>query len=113
MFCPKCNADYPEGHLRSSQCGVRLVTRHQPHPLDGDSHATLAWYGDDPVAFSAIVAALQDANIQTHEISAHYHLSREPGTYGPLQGIYVHAEDLTAARKVIAEVLGRNERSTA
>ncbi len=71
------------------------------------------WHGDDPAAFSAVLAALQDADIQTHEISAHYHLSRIPGTYGPLQGIYVHSEDLPAAHKVIAEVLARNEGTTA
>ena len=109
MFCPKCNADYPQGTTRCIQCGVRLVTRHQPESDGGSSHATLAWHGDDPAAFSAILAALQDADIQTHEISAHYHLSREPGMFGPQQGIYVHAEDLAAAGKVIAEVLARNE----
>jgi len=111
MFCPKCNADYPQGTTRCSQCGVRLVARHQPESAGGSSHATLAWHGDDPAAFSAILAALQDADIQTHEISAHYHLSREPGMFGPQQGIYVHAEDLAAARRVIAEVLGRGNDS--
>jgi hypothetical protein len=109
MFCPKCYVDYPQGTTGCSQCGVRLVARHQPESAGGNSRAALAWYGDDPAAFSAVLAALQDADIQTHEISAHYHLLREPGTFGPLQGIYVHAEDLTAARKVIAEVLGRND----
>jgi hypothetical protein len=113
MFCPKCNVDYSQGTTRCSQCGVRLVARHEPKSSGGNSQATLAWHGEDPVAFSAIVAAFQDADIQTHEISAHYYLSREPGVYGPQQGIYVHAEDLAAARKVIAEVLSRNEAGTA
>jgi hypothetical protein len=109
MFCPKCNADYPKEQSRCSKCGVRLVARHQPNVSGGDSQATLAWHGDDPTAFSAVLAALQDADIQTHEISAHYHLSREPGMFGPQQGIYVHTADLAAAHRVIAEVLGRQE----
>ncbi len=113
MFCPKCNADYPQGTTRCSRCGVRLVARHQPESAGGSSHATLARHGDDPAAFSAVLAALQDADIQTHKISAHYSLSRIPGTYGPLQAIYVHSEDLPAAHKVIAEVLARNEGTTA
>lgn len=102
MFCPKCNKDYSNEVTRCGECGARLVARHN---TQNDSLAVLAWHGSDPVAFSAVLAALQGSHIRTHEISVHYHLSRQPGD-GSGYGIYVNSVDCAAATGVIAEVLG-------
>lgn len=75
MICPVCNAEYREGYTRCLECDARLV---EPIRLSSEASAAakappkpsppvVVWRGQDPVAFSAVVSALADANIQYFE----------------------------------------------
>jgi hypothetical protein len=65
----------------------------------------LAWRGEDPVAFSAVQAALQEANIPTYEIDEHDQLAFQH-VGPPSYGIFVRDEDVTRAQKIAHEALG-------
>jgi len=80
-----------------------------PNESAGSSHErktgpALAWGGEDPVAFSAALAALEDAGIPVHEMSEHDQFT-VPQISGPQYRIFVPRESLSAAEKVIREAL--------
>ena len=64
MFCPLCKAEYREGFLKCADCQVDLVNA---LPIDpeppGKFRLVRLWRGADPVFYSALTAALQEANI--------------------------------------------------
>jgi Putative prokaryotic signal transducing protein len=71
----------------------------------------VVWYGDDPVSFSAILAALKENDVPTYDMAAHSHLiSYEPGMLRPQYAIFVHADQTEEARKLIIELLGKSPR---
>jgi len=76
-----------------------------PKSPQSGSGPKLAWRGEDPVAFSAVQAALQNANIPTYEIDEHDQLAFQH-VGGPSYGIFVRSEDLTRAEKIAHEALG-------
>jgi len=80
--------------------------RHEPdrNSREAETGPALAWGGEDPVAFSAALAALEDAGIPVHEMSEHDQFT-VPQISGPQYRIFVPRESLSAAEKVIREAL--------
>jgi len=70
----------------------------------GRTGPRLAWRGDDPVAFSRVLAALQEAEIPTYQIEEHDQLVIQPNP-GPGYGIFVRQEDSARAEKIVREAL--------
>jgi hypothetical protein len=109
MICPQCKVEYREGFARCSDCNVALVDRLDPSferkPSKHDRPA-LAWRGDDPVVFSAVLAALGDEEIPNYEVSDHEQLPFEPAIPRPQYAIFVRQEDVSRAQKAIQEVIG-------
>jgi len=76
-----------------------------PKASSEGSGPKLAWRGEDPVAFSAVQAALQNANIPTYEIDEHDQLAFQH-VGAPFYGIFVRDEDVARAEKIAREALG-------
>jgi|SRR5579859_832590 hypothetical protein len=109
MICPKCKVEYREGFTKCSDCGVSLVDRLDPSEPTGPSkqdRPALAWRGDDPVVFSAVMAALGDEEIPNYEMSDHEQLPFEPAIPRPQYAIFVRQEDVSRAKKAIREAVG-------
>jgi hypothetical protein len=71
----------------------------------------VVWYGDDPVSFGAILAALKENKVRTYDMAAHSHLiSYEPGMLRPQYAIFVHADQANEARKIIGELVDSSSR---
>jgi hypothetical protein len=106
MFCPLCKAEYREGFTRCSDCETDLVasldSSASPARREGPS---LAWRGDDPVAFGRVLAALQEARIPSYQIADHDQLAFEPAVPRPRYGIFVRKEDEARAGQVIREII--------
>ena len=109
MICPQCKVEYRDGFTKCSDCDVDLVDKldlsERTTPSKHDRPA-LAWRGDDPVVFSAVLAALGDEEIPNYEMSDHEQLPFEPAIPRPQYAIFVRQEDLSRARKAIREVIG-------
>lgn len=108
MICPQCKVEYREGFTRCSDCDVALVDRLDSGQAGPSKHErpALAWRGDDPVVFSAVLAALGDEEIPNYEISDHEQLPFEPAIPRPQYAIFVRQEDVSRAKKAIQEVIG-------
>ena len=110
MFCPKCGVEYRSGYKVCSDCGVDLVTG-VPHrskvPGKSNEHEppVAAWRGDDPVAFSAALAALEEAGIPAREFSRHDQFTQIPAIQPNELAILVHPDNASQAEKVIREAL--------
>ncbi len=112
MICPKCKTEYRAGFTKCADCDVDLVDRldsssEQAGPSKHDRPA-LAWRGDDPVVFSAVLAALGDEEIPNYEMSDHEQLPFEPAIPRPQYAIFVRQEDVSRAKKAIQEVIGND-----
>jgi hypothetical protein len=106
MFCPVCKAEYRDGFTRCSDRDVNLVSSLTPAEPKGVAEgASVVWYGDDPVAFSCVLAALEDAGIPTYQLTEHYHLTMRPPMSGPRYGIYVPAKDASRAEEITRDAL--------
>jgi len=103
MFCPVCKAEYREGFTRCSDCEVALVASPPAgEPTANMQDLAVAWRGTDPSAFSAALAALQEAGIPNFEISDHDQLVFELAIPRPQYRILVRKTDLPAARDLVA-----------
>jgi hypothetical protein len=70
-----------------------------------DDVPVAVWSGDDPVAFSAAMAALKEADIPTHPLSRHDQFT-EIAAIQPIDlEILVHARDAARAASVIRDAL--------
>jgi hypothetical protein len=111
MFCPVCRLEYRPGFNVCSDCNVNLVASlppvatAQPDPAD---RAVSAWSGNDPVAFSAIVAALDAADIPRHPLSSHDQYATAVPSIGPLYRVLVRAGDVKRAEVAIRGALAPN-----
>lgn len=113
MFCPKCRVEYQPGFKTCSDCGVDLVAALPPRakaPAAGHDHeAPVAiWRGDDPVAFSAAMAALEEAGIPTRELSLHDQFTQILAIQPNELVILVHPENAVLAEQAIREALTPN-----
>ena len=110
MICPNCKTEYRAGFTKCADCDVDLVdgldsSSEQAGPSKHDRPA-LAWRGDDPVVFSAVLAALGDEEIPNYEMSDHEQLTFKPAISRPQYAIFVRQEDVSRAKKAIQEVIG-------
>ena len=71
----------------------------------GTTGPRLAWRGDDPVAFSRVLAALKDAEIPSYQIPGYDHLMRVGTISKPRYGIFVRQEDASRAEEIVREAL--------
>jgi len=112
MFCPLCKAEYREGFYRCSDCDVELVNflpeaRAEEAP---DEPLKLLWRGQDPVLFTAVLSALNDAQIAHHDRTTQDNeglsSSAFPAVYSaPGLEIRVFRSDLEDAQRVLGDVL--------
>jgi hypothetical protein len=102
MFCPQCKVEYRPGFTHCSDCDVVLVPSLDPSipPARHDGPA-LAWRGDDPVIFSRVLAALQNAEIPNFQIADHDQLPFQPANPRPRYGIFVRREDAFRAEEMV------------
>jgi hypothetical protein len=111
MICPNCKVEYREGFTKCADCDVALVdtldSSERSEPAKQDRPA-LAWRGDDPVVFSAVLAALGDEEIPNYEMSDHEQLPFEPASPRPQYAIFVRQEDVSRAKKAIRQVIGKD-----
>lgn len=118
MFCPACKAEYREGYTRCPECNVDLVGElprveedSQPLPVLNGEPPALLWSGQDPVAFSVVISALDAAGIPYREFqSGDYTASLSHpmtlGFYGFHHlGVRVFARDLEAAQNEVRAAL--------
>jgi hypothetical protein len=106
MFCPQCKVEYRPGFTRCSDCDVDLVTSLDPSISPAKQQGpALAWRGDDPVIFSRVLAALQNAEIPSYQIADHDQLAVQPAIPRPRYGIFVRREDASRAEEVVRQAL--------
>jgi hypothetical protein len=70
----------------------------------GGGGPALAWSGDDPVAFSRAVAALEEAHIPVFKMAEHDQFT-VPQISGPQYRLFVPKQSAPAAQKAIAAAL--------
>jgi hypothetical protein len=119
MICPECKAEYRDGFTRCTDCDVKLeiptahksdvdemsVTKIQPEA------SAVLWRGQDPVAFSVVLSALDEQGIfykefQRRDYAAALSQPVALGFYGlPHWEVRVCATDLSAARSIAEEAL--------
>lgn len=110
MFCPKCGVEYRPGFKVCSDCGVNLVTSvHERSKAPGRSNEhqppVAVWRGDDPVAFSAALAALEEAGIPARELAFHDQFTQILAVQPNELTILVHPDNAEVACSVIREAL--------
>jgi hypothetical protein len=69
----------------------------------------LAWRGDDPVALSRVLSALQEAQIPSYQIANHDQLAFQPVIPRPRYAVFVRGDDDARAAQLIHEALGTPE----
>jgi hypothetical protein len=102
MFCPVCKSEYREGFTTCTECNVALVGALPADQPAGDQDLAVAWRGTDPSAFSAALAALQGADIQSYQISDHDQLAFELAIPRPQYRLLVRKTDLQMALELVA-----------
>jgi hypothetical protein len=118
MICPQCKAEYRAGYVRCSDCGVALrIFAADANPAvtpNAAAHAepsAVLWRGQDPVAFSVLLSALDDEGIFYKELQRRDYAAAlsQPfalSFYGlPHWEVRVCASDLNAARFVAEAAL--------
>jgi hypothetical protein len=74
--------------------------------ISPDPAPVVVWYGDGPVAFGAILAALEENEISTYDMAAHSRLEQRATLFqGPCCSMLVHANHAEEARKRIRELV--------
>jgi hypothetical protein len=110
MFCPVCKAEYREGFTRCSECDTNLVASLGSSESSARREGpVLAWRGDDPVALSRVLAALQEAQIPSYQIADHDQPAFQPAIPRPRCAVFVRREDDARAAQMIREALGTPE----
>lgn len=110
MFCPKCGVEYRPGFKVCSDCSVNLVStlpERSKAPGRSDEHQppVAVWRGDDPVAFSAALAALEEAEIPARQMRFHDQFMKIVAVQPNELTILVHPDNAALARAVIREAL--------
>jgi hypothetical protein len=82
----------------------------QQGPTEGREPA-IAWSGDDPVAYSRAMAALDEAGIRAFEFAEHDQFSTIPQISGPAYRVFVAKVDAPRAEKIIRETLDTHSQS--
>jgi Putative prokaryotic signal transducing protein len=69
--------------------------------------AQVVWSGDDPVAYSRAMAALEEEDIPMFDLAEHDQFT-VPQISGPRYRVLVAENDAEGAKKAIHEALGRD-----
>jgi hypothetical protein len=118
MFCPQCKAEYRSGYMRCTDCGVALQVfaaqenaAATPNAAAQAEPSAVLWRGQDPVAFSVLLSALDDEGIFYKELQRRDYAAAlsQPfalSFYGlPHWEVRVCASDLNAARFIAEAAL--------
>ena len=70
----------------------------------------MAWSGNDPIAYTRAMAALEEAGIKTFDIAENDQFSTVPQISGPRYRVIVAETDAQQARTVIREAFSRESR---
>jgi hypothetical protein len=73
----------------------------------GEGRSAIAWGGDDPILYTRIVAALEDANVAMFDMEEHDQFFTVPMISGPRYRVLVAESDLARAERAIQEALGK------
>lgn len=107
-YCPLCDAEYSEAHMRCTVCGVELVSEElRGRPLDErqrQERIELVWRGGDPAAVSEVIHALREAGIRHHVQATNDHLVFELGMPRPKYAVRTFASDAARAKELLADV---------
>lgn len=118
MICPECKAEYRDGFVRCSDCGVALQVfavqasaNLAPNVVTHAEASVVLWRGQDPISFSVILSALDEEGIfykefQRRDYAAALSRPFALGFYGlPNWEVRVCASDLNAARFIAEAAL--------
>ena len=118
MFCPQCKSEYRAGFTRCTDCGAALQSsaalERAEAPLAASSRpeaSAVLWSGQDPVLFSVVLSALDEAGVfykefQRRDYAAALSQPFALGYYGlPHWEVRVCATDLSSARRIAEEAL--------
>jgi hypothetical protein len=111
MFCPSCGVEYRPGFTHCNDCDVDLVEELPAEEEEaaegegGEESLELLWRGTQGGVFNEITAALDEAGLRYNREKLDARLTFSSG-YAPLD-IWVPAEELDAARKVLEETMAR------
>ncbi len=127
MFCPVCKAEYRQGIARCADCDADLVAA-LPQKADSTNEtgdplveaAILLCRESDPATLTAILIALDNAQIPYHEFAEH---DPRAWLYGPFPSsphwsigmgheIRVRASDLEPAREIVEKILEKEQEPT-
>jgi hypothetical protein len=107
-YCPLCDAEYGENHVRCSVCGVDLVPEKlRGRPLDErqrKERIQVVWRGGDPTAVSEVINILRDAGIRHHVQPTNDHMVFELGMPRPKYAVRVFASDAARAKELLADI---------
>jgi hypothetical protein len=102
MICPNCKCEYIRGVTQCADCGIPLVDA-LPTPETQDKPAVVSvWEGGDPGERAAVTEALEEAGIPVVDRETAGHLFFPSMT--PKTDIFVSAENLERAKKVLADL---------
>jgi hypothetical protein len=103
MICPNCKCEYIKGVTQCADCGVPLVDQLDP-PTDPRKAPPIVsvWEGGDPGERAAVAEALEEAGIPVvdQEAAGHFFFP----SMNPKSDIFVSAENLERAKKVLADL---------
>jgi hypothetical protein len=112
MFCPRCQTEYGDTSTRCPACHVALVASVDAAKPAEEDRPALVWSGGDPVTFSVVLAALQNAEIPHYQLADHDQLRWYAAMPKPRYGIFVPQHDAGRAEKVIREAFAAHTPET-
>jgi hypothetical protein len=117
MYCPKCKTEYQPAFTRCKECGAGLVSAlpaavvSETAPQTSGDIPVVLWCGQDPIAFSVVLAALDAAEMpyretQRRDFTAALSQPVANGFYGlPYWEVRVHPANLERARGIMETAL--------
>ncbi len=75
----------------------------------GKGGAAVVWSGDDPIAYTRAMAALEDAGIKSFDIAENDQFVGVPQISGPRYRVIIAESDAARAEKVLREIFGDKE----
>jgi hypothetical protein len=103
MICPNCKCEYIKGVTQCADCGVPLVDQLDAAPDPRKASPIVSvWEGGDPGERAAVTEALKEAGIPVVDQDSAGHLFFP--SMNPKSGIFVSAENLECAKKVLADL---------
>lgn len=114
MFCPACHTEYRPGFTHCADCGAALTSAAPPADATKDASPDtleLAWRGTDPIVYSLLLPALEDAGIAFYEKKTSYHLMHAVALGGVVAGrpgfeIWVWQSSVAAVQAILAALVG-------